>query len=140
MFGLGKLFSPDKLIDTVSKGVDKVFYTDEERANTWERMVRLYEPFKLAQRYIALSLLFLLGGSWFIAVVVRLGGNMFATPLMMDGEVIRWWIDDSAWIATNALSLFGEPFFYAVVFYYAGGAGEGLVGKMMKGKDKLLNK
>ncbi|QZI90438.1 hypothetical protein MYOV003v1_p0114 [Vibrio phage 207E48.1] len=58
---IGGIFSPDKLIDKVSRGVDKLVYTDEEKSNTFERMLRLYEPFKIAQRYISLALLFLLG-------------------------------------------------------------------------------
>lgn len=134
------IFSADGVVESVSKGVDKAFYTKEEKAEGFERMLQLYTPFKLAQRYIALSLLFLLGASWLLACIVRLGGNMLGTPIELDGEIIKWWMDDSAWIATNSLSMFGEPFFYSVVFYFGGGAGEGVVRGIIEGKGKRIIK
>ncbi|AUR97896.1 TMhelix containing protein [Vibrio phage 1.244.A._10N.261.54.C3] len=136
---LGSLFSSEGIVSSVTKSVDMLVYTDEEKAGARERLLKLYEPFKIAQRYIALSLLFLLGCSWFLAVVVRLAGNMLCTPIMLDGEMIKWWMDDSAWIASNAMSMFGEPFFYSVVFYFGGGAGEGIV-RNMKSKTAKLAK
>ncbi|QZI90439.1 hypothetical protein MYOV003v1_p0115 [Vibrio phage 207E48.1] len=65
---------------------------------------------------------------------------MFGTPIEVDGETFMWWMEDSKWIAVNAISMFGEPFFYSVVFYFGGGAGEGVVRGMMEGKIKRLTK
>ena len=65
MFGLslGSLFSSssaEKVVDGVYNGIDKAFYTDEERADQELKKAEiklkflpLFEPYKLAQRYIA---------------------------------------------------------------------------------------
>ena len=57
---LGKLFGSDKVIgkavDGVYNGVDKLFYTDEEKADNWRLAMKVYEPFKLAQRLILFKL------------------------------------------------------------------------------------
>ena len=64
MFGLKNLFTSDtvdKAVDGVIDGVDKIFYTDEEKAEARQKAfnskleaLKLFEPFKLAQRYIAI--------------------------------------------------------------------------------------
>ena len=58
---LGKLFGSEKVIDAGINGIDKAFYTDEEKAEDAitriglkERILQAYEPFKLAQRYMML--------------------------------------------------------------------------------------
>jgi len=55
---LGKLFGSDKVVggvvDGVYNGVDKLVYTKEEKADNFARILKLYEPFKIAQRLLAL--------------------------------------------------------------------------------------
>lgn len=64
MFGaLKSLFTPEatnKVVDGIYNGIDKICYTDEEKAecvqkriDTKLKMLPLFEPFKLAQRIIA---------------------------------------------------------------------------------------
>jgi len=58
------IFTPDvasKAVDGIYNGIDKAFYTDEEKAEAVQKqldtklnLLPLFEPFKLAQRYIAL--------------------------------------------------------------------------------------
>ena len=51
---LGKLFGSDKVIDAGIKGIDAIVYTDEEKAKSKLALLKAYEPFKLAQRFLAL--------------------------------------------------------------------------------------
>jgi|ETNvirenome_6_30_1030629.scaffolds.fasta_scaffold00622_6 hypothetical protein len=66
---LTNLFSPNnatKVVDGIYNGLDKAFYTDEEKAEdkikieTFKveakmKLLPLYEPFKIAQRVIAIT-------------------------------------------------------------------------------------
>ena len=55
-----RLFGSDKVIgkavDGIYNGVDKIAYTEEERADNFRKLLKLYEPFKIAQRFLALTL------------------------------------------------------------------------------------
>ena len=55
---LGKIFGSDKAIskaiDGAYEGMDKLILTPEERLDNFNAQLKLYEPFKLAQRYLAL--------------------------------------------------------------------------------------
>lgn len=137
------IFSSGDMIDKVSKGIDKSIFTKEEQSDAWLMVIKAYEPFKIAQRYIALGLLFILSVTLLLAAGVRIGGSIFCEPVLMTkpGDAIiyyKWWVDDSTWLMNTVVELFAEPFFYAIVFYYAGGAGEGLVNRMMAKKRNIL--
>ncbi len=51
---LGKIFNPKKLGDSIISGVDKSILTNEEKLDYMQKMLTLYEPFKLAQRILAI--------------------------------------------------------------------------------------
>jgi len=55
---LSKLFGSDKIIDAGINGIDAMVFTDQEQSNAKLAFLKLYEPFKIAQRnhqrYIAL--------------------------------------------------------------------------------------
>ena len=55
---LSKLFGSDKVVggvvDGIYNGVDKLVYTEEEKSDNFARILKLYEPFKIAQRLLAL--------------------------------------------------------------------------------------
>lgn len=51
---IGRIFKPEKLIDGVVKGVDKLTDSQGEKADRFSELLKLYEPFKLAQRIIAI--------------------------------------------------------------------------------------
>jgi len=44
--------NPNKLVDKVSKGLDKMVLTKEERMEHFPKLLSMYEPFKLIQRHI----------------------------------------------------------------------------------------
>ncbi|MFV0505894.1 MAG: hypothetical protein ACK5L5_04175 [Bacteroidales bacterium] len=120
---LGKLFGSDKALDKVASGVDKVFFTQEERAEQWLDTLKAYEPFKLAQRLIALIVtcayifVFLL-----CAVMMFLG--LWFDKLVEHSKLIVEWNNDTL----------GLPFVLIVSFYFAGGMAEGIIQKYKKGK------
>ena len=51
---LSKIFGSDKIIDAGIKSIDAMVYTDEEKSDKKALFLKLYEPYKLAQRYLAL--------------------------------------------------------------------------------------
>ena len=46
-----KIFGSKKIVDSAISGIDKMFYTDEERAEQKVKLLASYEPFKLALRF-----------------------------------------------------------------------------------------
>lgn len=88
----GKLFSSDtvdKAVDGVYNGVDKMFYTDEEKAEARQKvfetkieMLKHFEPFKLAQRYIAIIHTVNFVIAFWIGVVIYV-----FFPTMLDGYI-----------------------------------------------------
>lgn len=66
---LGRLFGSEKVIDAAKSGIDAAFYTDQEKAEQFAVLLKLYEPFKLAQRLIAL----IFCGCYALAWIVTFG-------------------------------------------------------------------
>lgn len=48
-----RIFGSESVIEAGRDAIDAVFYTDEEKADQHAKFLKLYEPFKLAQRVIA---------------------------------------------------------------------------------------
>lgn len=51
-----KLFGADKVINAGIRAGDALFFTDEEKSEWRLRLLRAYEPFKIAQRWMAILL------------------------------------------------------------------------------------
>ena len=51
---IGKIFNPNKLTDAIIDAGDAIVFTDEEKARMKIELLKHYEPFKLAQRLLAL--------------------------------------------------------------------------------------
>jgi len=51
---LGKIFGSDKVISKGLDLADNAFYTDQEKGAAHMKLLELYEPFKVIQRYLAL--------------------------------------------------------------------------------------
>jgi hypothetical protein len=94
---LGKIFGSEKVIDTGINMLDNSFYTDQEKAKHHKEFLKLYEPFKLAQRFISLSIVipFALLGSY---------------GIIFDKDVVD-----------STIGLFGTPVAIIIGFYFAGG-------------------
>ena len=126
------LFSSEKLLDNVSSGIDKAFHTTEEKRDNFNTMLALYQPFKIAQRYLAMifcipyAILFL-----FVAISA------------MGTFVAGFWFPntDPMWVNIGKMleilkGDIGTIVFTIVVFYFGGGALEGVVERMKGAKTK----
>ena len=84
---LGKLFGSEKVISGVVDGIDKVFYTDEEKAENFRLMLKLYEPFKIAQRFLALTFGVPYSLAWFITFGASFVVDVSAQLTLLSGTM-----------------------------------------------------
>ena len=109
-----KLFGNDKIIDAGISGIDAMFFTDEEKSNAKMQFLKLYEPYKLAQRYLALIYSIPYALAWLTTFIAS-----FVVDVTIQIELLK-----------------GDAFYINIVilsFYFGGGAAEGIV-KQIKGK------
>jgi hypothetical protein len=111
-----KLFGTDNAVDKGFDLVDKAFYTDQEAAadsikkfTVKEAILKAYEPFKLAQRYMMI----IVGVPYVLAWTAAFFGGYFVdtTPMQMqllDGKM-------------------GMVFLTIAGFYFGGGLLEGTI-------------
>jgi len=112
---LSKLFGSQKIIDAGISGIDKAFYTEEERADNIAKgmtlkamLLKAYEPFKIAQRFLALIYGIPYVTAWF---------GTFAASFFVDDSVQMELLKNSD-MATANLIILG--------FYFGGGAAESI--------------
>ena len=108
-----RLFGSEKVIDAGIAGIDKAFYTDEEKAETYNKRMALksallqaYQPFKVAQRMLALIYSIPYVVAWF---------GLFGLSFFMDVDKQMRFLVDSDMAVANLIIL---------GFYFAGGAAE----------------
>lgn len=76
----GKIFGSTKVVDAGMKAIDAMVFTAEEKSQKKAELLKLYEPFKLAQRYLAM----LTAINFFVLVWVSVGVYFFANE-KLDG-------------------------------------------------------
>lgn len=110
-----KLFGSEKVIDGAIKGIDSAFYTEEEKADSYERrmglkaaLLQAYQPFKVAQRFLAL----LYGVPYVVAWSATWAASFFVNVQAQYDMLI-----ESDIAMANLIIL---------AFYFAGGAGESI--------------
>lgn len=135
--GIASIFSNSDVVEHVSNGIDKSIYTDEEKAEAYSTLLKLYEPFKMTQRVLSVGMFVILFLTLFISATLRVVGNMVCEPTIIEGQIIRWWVEDSTWIMNQSIGMFGEPFLYASVLYFGGGAFEGVANRMAGRRDAI---
>lgn len=64
-----KLFGSDDVVKGGIDLIDNAFYTDEEKAESKKHLLRLYEPFKIAQRYLAMTFCPVYALAWFVTFI-----------------------------------------------------------------------
>ena len=103
---LGKLFGSDEVIskgtDGIINGIDKLVFTQEERSDNFKTLLKLYEPFKIAQRLLALTF----GIPYVIAWLVTFGASFWID------------IDKQLDLLTGTM---GQIVLAIVAFYFLGG-------------------
>ena len=109
MFGIfKKLFGSEKVIDSGINAIDAMVFTDEEKSNAKMAFLKLYEPYKVAQRYIALILTIPYSIGWTIAFMASFYTDVSVQLAMLKGDMF--------YIVITILS-----------FYFTSGAGEGII-------------
>jgi hypothetical protein len=119
-----KLFGASEIVDKVSSGVDAAFFTPEERAKHYLEVLKNIEPFKIAQRWLAVIIIVPYVAVWLLCAV------MFALSGFVDGMSGLMEISDK--LAERNNDNLGMPVAIIVAFYYGGGAVEGVVAKFKK--------
>ena len=100
---LGKIFGSDTVIKGGIDMLDNAFYTDQEKVENHKEMLRLYEPYKLAQRVIAFTMI----GLFTLSFITVFALSVF------DLDYSR---------AVSVIDSFGIPYLAGLVFtfYFAG--------------------
>lgn len=99
-----KIFGSQKIIDSAISGIDKIFYTDEERAEQKIKLLASYEPFKLALRLLAMII-----AIPFVTAVIGLIVVSFFSPVEAQFNML--------------IESLGLPFTLVMGFYFADGVG-----------------
>lgn len=107
---LGKLFGSEKMVDAGIAAGDAAFFTKEERSEWTLNLLKAYEPFKLAQRFLAFI---------FCVPYALLASGMIISELFFSAE-----IDESLRLLNET---FGGPCSIIVAFYFGGGLLEGAI-------------
>ena len=78
---LGKIFGSSKIIDAGINSIDAMFYTDQEKAEAKKELLKFYEPFKLAQRFLAFAVCI----NFFAFLWLCAGVHMLGSEEQLDG-------------------------------------------------------
>lgn len=105
---LGKLFGSQKVVDGLMSAGDKVFYTDEEKADNFRHLLKLYEPFKIAQRLLMLIMCVPYMAAWLATFIASFWIDIGMQQELLMGKV-------------------GTLVIVIVGFYFGGGAVEGIM-------------
>lgn len=137
LFSVGDTAS--KVTNAVINTGDKLFYTDEEKAEDRQKMreffptlLNAYAPFKVAQRILALWFAFLFGISFVIALGITLfniyTAYIFIPILDKEGKQLNEIAKIDLQPLFNIINTFdiGMIMLAIISFYFAGGALESL--------------
>jgi hypothetical protein len=102
------IFSSEKLIDNISSGIDKSIYTAEEKADGFTLLLKLYEPFKIAQRYLMIIFCVPYALAFFVTFMASFFVDVTTQKEMLQGDIA---------IIVGII----------VTFYFGGGAVEGVL-------------
>ena len=112
---LSSLFGSDKVIDAGINGIDAMVFTDEEQSSAKMAFLKLYEPFKIAQRYIAMTFCPAYIGCWVLTFIIEVVDIFIEKDLNTD-TLYKLLQGDVALMVTLILG-----------FYFGGGAVEGVM-------------
>jgi sterol desaturase/sphingolipid hydroxylase (fatty acid hydroxylase superfamily) len=120
---LGNLFSSESMVDNAMSAVGKMVFTQEEKSDYLLRFLKAYEPFKIAQRLLALSFssVFLL--VYIISVGIFLLGTFAKEEFyVLQAYELMKWNTDTLGLTVSII----------IGFYFAGGMLEGAVRARIK--------
>jgi len=122
---LGKIFNPRKLGESIISGIDKAFLSKEEQLDYMQKMLVLYEPYKLAQRILAImfSSAFLI-----VHLLTAIAHFIYVLNDLKTKHIIELYSFNNDSLGTIVLVI--------VSFYFAGGVLEGTVKRLSNKKNK----
>tara|TARA_R110000764_G_scaffold189942_1_gene275185 strand:- start:3058 stop:3432 length:375 start_codon:yes stop_codon:yes gene_type:complete len=121
---LATLFGDDKIIDAGINGIDAMVFTDEEQSKAKMAFLKLYEPFKIAQRYIAMTFCPAYVFCWVLTFIIEILDVFMVKDLNTD-TLYKLLQGDFALMVILILG-----------FYFGGGAAEGVVTKLRDKNEK----
>ena len=102
------LFGSTKIINAGIDGLDAIIFTDEEKSRAKQEFLKLYEPFKLAQRYLAV----IFSVPYVLAWIITFFASFFIDTAkqfeLLNGDI-------------------GSIVFAIVSFYFLGGVASGIL-------------
>lgn len=121
-----KLFGASDIVDKVSDGIDASFFTPEEKAKHYLSVLKHIEPFKIAQRWIAVLVIAPYVIVWTVcALLLTLSAFMADASQLMEVSDI---------LAQRNNEVLGTPVAIIIGFYFAGGAMEGIINRFKGSK------
>jgi hypothetical protein len=103
----GTLFGSETIVQAGIDGIDKIVYTDEEKADNKLLFLKAYEPFKLAQRFLMMIVGIPYMTCWLATFIVSFYSvDVTFQTAMLEGNV-------------------GSVFWTIAAFYFGGGLLEG---------------
>jgi hypothetical protein len=103
------LFSSGELMKSVRDGADALHYSEEEKDTHLEKVMSLYEPFKLAQRLFMLVVCI----PYMLCFSITFGLSFIMDDVSAQFELLNGQI--------------GNIFLMIAIFYFGGGAAEGFI-------------
>lgn len=117
---LGKIFGSSKIIDAGIDGIDAMVFTSEEQSNAKLAFLRLYEPFKLGQRLIAMTLCPAYIACWVLTFIIEII-DIFTIKELNTDTLYKLLEGNVSLMVTLIIG-----------FYFGGGAAEGIIKRLMK--------
>ena len=122
---LGSIFGTEsavnKTVDGIYNGVDKAVFTKEEKASHFLLLLKAYEPFKLAQRLLAITVVPIYILVWLCSVTLLMIGVFADDPINL--------LKASEELGNRNNETLGLPVSLILGFYFGGGAVEGIISK-----------
>ena len=118
------LFGGSDLVEKAANGLDKLNFSDQEKARHYLEVLKNIEPFKLAQRWLAVLVVVPYVLTWLACAVI------FVAAAFADEPARLTQISDM--LASRNNDNLGFPVALVLGFYFAGGALEGVVAKWKK--------
>jgi hypothetical protein len=119
-----KLFGSTKIIDAGINGIDAMIFTDQEKSSAKMKFLKLYEPFKLAQRYLAMTFCPAYVFMWVVTGLLEVANIFIVAFTTKSLETAVMYKLLSGDFAMMVLLILG--------FYFGGGAVEGIVNRFKK--------
>ncbi len=122
-----KLFGANEIVEFTRDGIDAVIFTPEERSRHYIEVLKFIEPFKVAQRWIAVLVIAPYAFVWLMAAFILIAA-VFVEPGTKTDQLIAI----SSQLAEHNNDNLGVPTAIILAFYFAGGAFEGIIARIKK--------